>query len=418
MACSRTCRTEPIEVANDSYRHGAAATKFRVSRTEAILDAAREVRKVAEAHAAEVDAGARFPHEALEAMRNARLLSAQIPTELGGGGCSMNTLARICSEVAAGCGSSALVLAMHYSQLACIVRHGTASTFFQQYLRDVIEKQYLIASITSEVGTYGDTRTSICAAEPIPDGRFKLDKQGTTGSYCHYADAIAVTCRKDPQAPGNDQVLALLKKRDYELTATSNWDTLGMRGTCSPGFRLHATAPLEQILPVAFAECSAQSMVPYSHVLWAAVWYGIAQGAAAKAGRCVRAAARKRIGVVPPSAAHLAALSTDLQAMRANLFSVADEFDQVDDSSSGRSSLMSMEWNLKLNNLKVGTSNAAPRAVQQALQITGVSGYRNDSPFSVGRHLRDVLSASLMISNERIQEQSASMLLVLKNDGL
>jgi len=56
--------------------------------------------------------------------------------------------------------------------------------------------------------------------------------------------------------------------------------------------------------------------------------------------------------------------------------------------------------------------------VHQALQITGVSGYRNDSPFSVGRHYRDVLSASLMISNDRIAEQSASMLLVLKNDGV
>jgi acyl-CoA dehydrogenase len=330
----------------------------------------------------------------------------------------MSTLAGICSEVAAGCGSSGLVLAMHYSQLSCLVRHGMTSVFFHRYLRDLVEKQHLIASITSEVGTYGDTRTSICALEPTAEGRFKLDKEATTGSYCGYADAIAVTCRRDSQAPGNDQLLVFLKKHDYELTATSNWDTLGMRGTCSPGFRLRANAPMQQILPVPFADCSAQSMVPYSHLLWASVWYGIAQGAAAKAGRFVRAAARKRIGVVPPSAARLAALSTDLQVMRGNLFSVAEEFDHVDDSSTGRAALMSMEWNLKLNNLKISTSNAAPHAVHQALQITGVSGYRNDSPFSLGRHYRDVLSASLMISNDRIMEQSASMLLVLKNDRI
>jgi acyl-CoA dehydrogenase len=227
-----------------------------------------------------------------------------------------------------------------------------------------------------------------------------------------------VTCRRDAEAPRNDQVLVLLQKRDCELTATSNWDTLGMRGTCSPGFSLRANAAMEQIVPGSFADSSAQSMVPYSHILWAAVWYGIAVAAAAKAGRSVRAAARKRIGSVPPSAAHLAALSTDLQLMRANLFAVAEEFDRIDDTSNGRAALMSMEWSLKLNNLKISTSNAAPRAVHQALQIIGVAGYRNDTPCSVGRHYRDVLSASLMISNDRIAEQSASMLLVLKNDGV
>ncbi len=53
--------------------------------------------------------------------------------------------------------------------------------------------------------------------------------------------------------------------------------------------------------------------------------------------------------------------------------------------------------------------------MHQALQIVGVLGYKNDSPFSVGRHYRDLLSASLMISNERIKSKSASMLLVYKD---
>jgi acyl-CoA dehydrogenase len=403
---------------HDHRSLGSAAAQFSACGDEEILDAARRVGTVADAHASEVDARARFPHEALDAMRNAKLLSAQIPRELGGGGCSMTTLAKICSEVAAGCGSSGLILAMHYSQMACLVRHGAASTFFRRYLREAVAKQYLIASITSEVGTYGDTRSSICALQPIAEERFKLDKEATTGSYCNHADAIAVTCRRQPEAPRNDQVLVLLEQRDCELTPTSNWDTLGMRGTCSPGFRLRANAAMEQVLPGSFGDCSAQSMGPYSHVLWAAVWYGIAVAAAARAGRSVRAAARRRIGSVPPSAAHLAALATDLQVMRANLFAVAEEFDRIDATANGRAALMSMEWSLKLNNLKISASNAAPRAVHQALQITGVSGYRNDSPLSVGRHYRDVLSASLMISNDRIQEQSASLLLVLKNDGV
>jgi acyl-CoA dehydrogenase len=58
----------------------------------------------------------------------------------------------------------------------------------------------------------------------------------------------------------------------------------------------------------------------------------------------------------------------------------------------------------------------APRIVHQALQITGIMGYKNDSAFSVGRHYRDVLSASLMVSNPRVATKSAAMLLVFKDD--
>jgi acyl-CoA dehydrogenase len=36
------------------------------------------------------------------------------------------------------------------------------------------------------------------------------------------------------------------------------------------------------------------------------------------------------------------------------------------------------------------------------MQACGLSGYRNDGEFSVGRHLRDILSSPIMISNDRI----------------
>jgi acyl-CoA dehydrogenase len=36
------------------------------------------------------------------------------------------------------------------------------------------------------------------------------------------------------------------------------------------------------------------------------------------------------------------------------------------------------------------------------MQACGLAGYRNDSEFSVGRHLRDILSSPVMISNDRI----------------
>ena len=55
-----------------------------------------------------------------------------------------------------------------------------------------------------------------------------------------------------------------------------------------------------------------------------------------------------------------------------------------------------------MNLLKVQASELAVATVMSAMQACGLSGYRNDGDFSIGRHLRDVLSSPIMISNDDI----------------
>jgi acyl-CoA dehydrogenase len=210
-------------------------------------------------------------------------------------------------------------------------------------------------------------------------------------------------------------VLVLVEQKDSTLNQTTTWDTMGMRGTCSPGFRLESSGPEQHIVPGTFADSSAQTMVPYSHILWASLWWGIAADAVAKAGQFVRGEARKLPGTVPPGAMRLAEVSAQLQALRHNWLSLACEFDELAQRADGMQQLLTMGWALKMNNLKVNASEAAAQIVHKALQIIGVLGFKNDSKFSVARHYRDVLSASLMISNDRIVGKSASMLLVFKD---
>ena len=52
-----------------------------------------------------------------------------------------------------------------------------------------------------------------------------------------------------------------------------------------------------------------------------------------------------------------------------------------------------------------------------ALQACGLSGYRNDGEFSVTRHLRDVLSAPIMINNDRILANAANAALAGGSTG-
>jgi len=379
---------------------------------ELIVRTRRIATEVAANHAGDVDAKARFPTETFAALREARILSALVPVELGGSGASMRDLVEMCMILGQSCGSSAMILAMHHIQVACVVRHARSSPYFEGYLRELAQKQILMASITSEVGIGGDTRSSLCAIERA-NGRFKLVKDATTVSYGAEAEDLLVTCRRAADAAPSDQILVLVRPENYTLTLKGQWDTLGMRGTCSPPFEIVSEGPEEQIIPGSFADSSAESMVPYSHILWSALWTGIAADAVNRAAAFVRAAARKKPGTIPPTATRLAEVSVMLQAMRSNVTAAAADFDALNDD---REALGTMAWALRFNNLKIGSSEAAPAIVHKALQIIGIMGYKNDSPFSVGRHYRDTLSGALMVGNERILAKSASMLLVAKGE--
>jgi acyl-CoA dehydrogenase len=388
-------------------------------------------REIAAPAAADVDAQARFPREAVDALRAARVLSAPVPQRLGGAGLGLAETGQLCQALAQGCASSGMVLAMHASQVACVARHAAGSPVLEALLRELASEQRLYASMTSEAGTFGDTRASVCAIEPADDpARFTLAKDATTGSYCAHADAILVTARRHAQAAPGDQVLAFLRATDATLRQVGSWDTLGMRGTCSPGFRLEAAAPRAQILPADYADISALTMVPWSHVLWAAVWTGIAADAHARAAAFVRGQARRDPGSLPPAALRLAGLTTALQAMRHHWQSVAAEVDALPLPATAAAPppgaavaaadaphpLARIAWSLKFNSLKTAAAERAPEIVHGALQIVGILGYKNDTPFSLGRHYRDALSAALMISNDRIAAQSARLLLVFKDD--
>ena len=67
-----------------------------------------------------------------------------------------------------------------------------------------------------------------------------------------------------------------------------------------------------------------------------------------------------------------------------------------------KSGLDEIAFQTSLNLLKVGASELAIETVMHALNAAGISGYRNDSEFSIGRSLRDIVSSSVMINNSRI----------------
>lgn len=371
---------------------------------------ANVVRDVVRPAAEAVDQGARYPVEALEELKKEGLLAAAVPVECGGLGSSISELSAMCTLLARGCASTAMIFAMHQIQVACIVRHGGDAGFPRAFLRRAAEEQLLIASATSEAGVGGDLRQSIAALELKPQG-FSVDKSCSTVSYGEYADAILLTARRDPTAGPSDQSLALVTKRQFELEKLGTWDTLGMRGTCSPPLRLRAEAPAEQILPASMHEVAAETMVPHSHILWASCWLGIAADAVRIARSHVGREARRRPGVSPLGSNRLAEAMVSLQCFQALVSEVAREY-EIASAGDGRAALASPAFRIRMNNLKLAASRWVGEICMQCLAACGAAGYSNAGPSTLCRHLRDALSAPLMISNERLLTTNASLGLV------
>ncbi len=379
-----------------------------------LIAAARRIAdEVAAPHADDVDVRARFPVEAFDALREERALSALVPEALGGGGASFEAVAEACFELGRRCGATGLAFAMHQIQVATIVRHLDSAPWFEGYLRDLASEQRLIASATSEVGTGGDTGRSIAAVVAEDDGSCSFEKRAPTVSYGAHADDFLTTLRRAPDSEPSDQVIVLTHAAQMTLEPTGVWNPLGMRGTCSPGYVLHARFAREQILPTPFARIAAESMVPASHILWSHVWLGIGTDAFDRARAYVRSVARQRPGERLPVAQRLSHLMSELSLLRAEVGSGLNEFVEASQDPA-RERLSTMASALRFNNLKIAASEQAPRICQGAMDICGIAGYMNGTPFSVGRHLRDSMSASLMVANERIHETNANLLLIAK----
>ena len=384
-----------------------------------LIEAAKRVAAVAAKHADAVDREARFPAEAVAAMREERLFSAMVPAAHGGDGLSLTGVARLCEAMAQGCASSAMIYAMHQSQVVCIVDHGVNVPWQRAFLARLVNEQLLLASATSEENIGGNMRTSACAVDLV-DNAFRIEKLAPTISYGTYADCILVTARRHPDAPPSDQVLIVAPRETLTLEPRGTWDTLGMRGTCSEGHRLVASGVAAQILPAPFSKIADESMLPVSHTLWSSVWCGIASDAANRAHQFFRNQARGK-PALPPSAARLSQVLTLVKMMQARL---RESLANVEAASAERATrkasqsndddaplTASIGINADLNMLKLAISQSAVHVVQETLMICGMAGYKNDTPFSVGRHLRDLHSAPLMISNDRIELNTANLLL-------
>lgn len=365
-----------------------------------------EVARVAAAAADGVDRQARFPVEAVEALRGANFLSCSLPTAVGGRSASVAELSRISRALGAACSSAAMVFAMHHTQALVLAKYARSGPIVD-LANSIAAEESLLASATTEITTGGDIGSSTCAVE-VHDDTVTLCKNAPVISYGQYADYICATARRTADSPSNDQVLLVCPAADSRLEPTGTWDVLGFRGTCSPGFILNVTTSRHNVLPHDYATMAAATMVPASHTLWASVWLGIADAAVGKARTAVRQAVRKADGKSVPQTLLLADLLVRHQALEAHVLHEVERYDAFVKADSEEPTI---GFTLAMNNLKIDSSLAVVDIVAGALRVVGLNGYREDHPLTMGRLLRDSFGPQLMVSNDRIRQNNAQLAL-------
>src|SRR6202012_4074525 len=255
------------------------------------------------------------------------------------------------------CAATGMIYAMHQVKVACVVRHGVGSDWHRDFMRRMVEHQFLLASSTIEGGGGGNVRSSE-APVTHADGKIGLVRDASVISYGAQADGVVTTARRAADADASDQVLVVLEKTNYSLEKTVSWDTLGMRGTCSTGFNLKAMGSPKQILPGSYAPIHAQTMVPASHLMWSGNWAGIAAGAVDRSKKFMRKA--QRAGSLPPGVPHFVKALANLRSLRALIAATLNRYEAI---AHDPKALATIDFQTAINLLKVDASELAVQTV-------------------------------------------------------
>jgi alkylation response protein AidB-like acyl-CoA dehydrogenase len=341
------------------------------------------------ARAAACDLEGRFVAESYAALKQEKLFSAGVPSELSGGGASFAELCQGLRELAQYCGSSALAFSMHTHLVAAAVwrhRHGQPA---EALLRKIADQQLVLVSTGA-----GDWVDSIGRAERAPGG-YRVSALKRFCSGAPLGDLLITTAPYQDPERGAEVLHFPLSLRSPGVTILNDWDTLGMRGTGSCSVELKDVFVPEE--SVSLRRPGGQWHPAWSVTMtvappiYMAPYVGIAERAAAEA----KEAARKR-AADPLTLATLGQLENSLaltQMAFREMVELAREYDFAP--SVERASDMLIRKTL--------VSNALKATVDNAVELVGGSAlFRKNG---IERLLRDVQGAPFHPLPEKKQQQ-------------
>jgi isovaleryl-CoA dehydrogenase len=333
--------------------------------------------------AEEVDRDGVFPRAAITALGEAGLLGLASAPEMGGAGLAFPGVVPVIERLASACGSTAMVVLMHYAATSVIEAQGLTD------VRQRIAAGRCLATLAfSEVGSRSHFWAPLSTATATDDGSVRLDAQKSWVTAAGEADVYVWSSR--PLAADGPMTIWLVPSDAAGLEVAGPFDGLGLRGNASrpvvaQGVLVAADARLGDDgggLDLALA-----TGLPWFLVLNAAFSLGLAEAVTAES---IAHLTRSRLAHLDQSLAEQVVPRLDLARMRIDTDRTRAFLDDTTGAlMGGRADAM-----LRVLEVKAVAAEAAVNVTDLAMKVCGGAAFRKE--LGVERRFRDARAARVM----------------------
>lgn len=317
-----------------------------------------------------------FVAENYAELKAARVFSAGVPAELGGGGAEPAELAETLRRLARRCPSTALALAMHTHPTALLAwRWRNQQAPVEPMLRRIAQEQLVL--LTSGGSDWLDSGGRAERA----DGGFRIFARKAFSSGAPAGDVLMTSCvwAEAPEGPTVLHFGVPLKAQGVRVVET--WRAMGMRATGSHDVEIDGWFLPDAAVSGKRPKGKWHPLYHMISMIAMPLIYSVYLGVAEAAREAARAAARRRAGD-PDVVLAMGELENELlaaQLAQARLVALVSEGKPGPETTSA------------IFGARALAAEAAIRTVEKALQLAGGQAYRRESP--IERLFRDIQAA-------------------------
>lgn len=332
--------------------------------------------------ASAVDRDGAFPEKSIEALKGAGLLGAMSGPEVGGSGLGVPGAAAIVGKVAQECGSTAMVLCMHYCGTAVLETHAGETV-----RRAAASGEHLSTLAFSEAGSRSHFWAPSGTAQSDGDTVIlNAEKSWVTSA----SRATAYVWSSKPLQVGGPSTLWLVPAGTNGITVQGPFEGLGLRGNdSSPVKGKDVRIPREAILggDGKGFDIMMGIVLPVFNVLTAACSVGLMEGAVMRTAAHATGTRHSDTGAtladLPTIRNYIARMRVKTDATR----SLLD--DTIAAMGANRADTM-----LRVLECKAAAGETATEVLDLAMRVCGGAALRKD--VAVERYFRDTRAAGVM----------------------
>jgi alkylation response protein AidB-like acyl-CoA dehydrogenase len=343
---------------------------------------ARVIDEVIAPGAVEVDARAAFPRQQLGALAEAGLLALTVPAAFGGAGEGLRAASHVVRELGAVCGSTAMIVTMHYSATAALAAGG-----MQDMLTAIGAGRHLSTLAFSEFGSRSHFWAPLSTAK-AGGGDVWLDARKSWVTAAGEADSYIWSSQ--PLEAEGPMTLWVVPGSAEGLTVAGTFDGLGLRGNASSpmtaeGLRVPRSAMIGT--DGAGLDLALAAVLPVFLICNASMSAGLMRRLAEETAEHLQHTHLQHLGQ---------SLAAQIQP-RAQLAKLRIEADRtrglIEDTLTGLEQGRA-DAQLQVLEVKAAAGEAAADAADLALRACGGAAFRKESP--VERLFRDSRAARVM----------------------